>query len=926
MRPPKKRHLPAPECEALSRSTEGLAALAQPLAQPLARGTARGHRGLLPTQRVPRHRGRRHQRNIRRFLGKSQQHQGGTKSCGIPEDSLDPFLPGAEDPWNSHPSLLPEEEDPVPIPRNHPLPAAASGIPDPERDWWGQPEEIPGVLPELPQPRQDQDDVEVEPIPDAHYGLLGTRSWEEPEGHLEQLPMEVLRNIFGFLPVAELYLSLSLVCHCWRDIIRDPLFIPWKKLHHQYLLKETTALHRVEQILREFSISKENEGSVLGLIRLVSAMPVRGNADPGAALRSLGSHHLFPRARDWVANQLPQLQGQAEAMWATFAGMVLCSRSVGDIQGLLERLRTPQTSLSLLEVTEGLYCMATVLLAMRDRDIPIPSRIHYNIFHCLYLMENPLVEPLEEETPHSHCSFPKVRLTHEQQRILNHQLQPGHVVKILGFAGTGKTWILGKYAEKFPELKFLYVTSHEAEAEKGKREFPGNITWKTFHSLALGDVGKGCHPSGHQPLPELSLLSQLHPWHDQSRGDRARRVAQTLQSFCCSRDREIREWHIPEGIVDPRERRLIVAEAQEIWHNLEQLDGNMERRFRMSWDGILKLWQLSRPRLEGYDAILVDEAQDCTPAVLDVLLAQECGIILAGDPHQRIHPGTGNALSAVSQTHLYHLSQSFRFGSDVAAAASALLGLGKGLRRPGLLGRSCSGREFRDGPKAVLARSDSGAFTAAAELSGNGGNAIHVLGGLAGLGLGRISDIWKLSRPAEIREKLRLQIQDGSIGRWARSGGLRGLRELAERGQDTALQEQLRIVQRHRERLPQILPSIRNCHVCQEGLADYVIGTVHQAKGREFHTVLVAEDFLRAPGASGASRSSPSPASGLFPEEEWNLLYIAMTRARKCLQLPKSLEHLLSLDGDPPHLWDLEPCPPWESPIQAGKSSHTSLG
>ncbi|NXF98761.1 FBH1 helicase, partial [Sakesphorus luctuosus] len=374
---------------------------------------------------------------------------------------------------------------------------------------------------------------------------------------------------------------------------------------------------------------------------------------------------------------------QAEAMWATFAGMVLCSRSVGDIQGLLERLRT--ASLSLLEVTERLHCMAMVLLAMRDRDIPIPSRIRYNISHCLYLMENPLVEPLEEETPHSRC-LPQVRLSQEQQRILSHQLQPGQVVKILGMAGTGKTWILGKYAEKFPELKFLYVTSHEAEAEKGKREFPGNVTWKTFHGLALGNVGRGCHPGGHQALSELSQLSQFLPWHSHSRWDRARRVAQTLRSFCCSRDREIGEWHLPEGGIDPQERRLIVAEAQEIWHNLEQLDGNMERRSWMSWDGILKLWQLSRPRLEGYEAILVDEAQDCTPAVLDVLLAQECGIILAGDPHQRIHPGTGNALSAVSHTHLFHLSQSFRFGSDVAAAASALLELGKGLRGPALLG------------------------------------------------------------------------------------------------------------------------------------------------------------------------------------------------------------------------------------------------
>lgn len=31
------------------------------------------------------------------------------------------------------------------------------------------------------------------------------------------------------------------------------------------------------------------------------------------------------------------------------------------------------------------------------------------------------------------------------------------------------------------------------------------------------------------------------------------------------------------------------------------------------FSGYLKLWQLSKPFLTSYDAIFVDEAQDCTP-------------------------------------------------------------------------------------------------------------------------------------------------------------------------------------------------------------------------------------------------------------------------------------------------------------------------
>lgn len=71
--------------------------------------------------------------------------------------------------------------------------------------------------------KQELDDMEIEPVPDAHYGLLGTRNWEVPQGRIDKLPVELLRSIFAFLPVTDLYQNLSLVCHRWRDIISDPL-------------------------------------------------------------------------------------------------------------------------------------------------------------------------------------------------------------------------------------------------------------------------------------------------------------------------------------------------------------------------------------------------------------------------------------------------------------------------------------------------------------------------------------------------------------------------------------------------------------------------------------------------------------------------------------------------------------------------------
>lgn len=73
------------------------------------------------------------------------------------------------------------------------------------------------------EPGQEVEDIGPDPIPDSYYGLLGTLPCQEPQSHICSLPSEVLRHIFAFLPVEDLYWNVSLVCHLWREIISDPL-------------------------------------------------------------------------------------------------------------------------------------------------------------------------------------------------------------------------------------------------------------------------------------------------------------------------------------------------------------------------------------------------------------------------------------------------------------------------------------------------------------------------------------------------------------------------------------------------------------------------------------------------------------------------------------------------------------------------------
>ncbi|XP_046762973.1 F-box DNA helicase 1 isoform X4 [Gallus gallus] len=867
----KKMHLTADDCEALSRSTEGLSSLTQPLNQRRSRGDV--NRGLQPTHRTrtqPGAQGR--QKNIMDYFKVSQRQQavaGRTKDISIKEEVLDPFF--AEDDESSISSVMETsgdsssflEDEYMGNSRKRPLSSTAPGRLQIENDLWGEPEKKAVVVhPEHSQIKQELDDeIEIEPVPDSHYGLLGTRNWEVPQGSIEDLPDEVLRSIFAFLPVTDLYQSLSLVCRRWRIIVGDPWFIPWKKLYHQYLVKEDMALRRVEQVLQDFAITGQHKECILGLIRCVSTIPTSRNVDPSAVLQCLKGHHLFSRAEVCITNKLPHLQSKTgpEYMWAIITAMVLFSDGVRDIQRLMACLQRPCSSLSIVDVTETLYCIATLLYAMREKNINITNRIHYNIFYCLYLMENASVtapQVVEEETPSSRCrqdfwssSLSEVKLTHEQQRILNHKIERGQIVKIMAFAGTGKTSTLVKYAEKFADLSFLYVTFNKAVAERGRLVFPRNVTCKTFHSLAFGSVGKLYKEKGKLNFSKLSAYSVsflIQNREGQSIFIRGKTVSQTLENFFASSDEEICEEHTPiwfknthgeRKLVTPEEKRINVEEAKEIWRNMKKLDGDVERKYKITCDGYLKLWQLSKPQLSGYDAIFVDEAQDCTPAIVDIVLSQTCGVILVGDPHQQIYSfrGAVNTLYTVPHTHIYYLTQSFRFGPEIAYVGATILDVCKGIRNKTLVGGNQEGdvRGSMEGKITMLSRSNFTVFEDAAKLAGRERQIkIHIIGGLVRFGLSKIYDIWKLSQPADEREK------------------------------------------------------------------DYLIGTVHQAKGLEFDTVLIADDFVDVPCARDNNQRRPQFIIGMCPEDEWNLLYVAVTRAKKCLLMSQSLEHLLALAGE----------------------------
>ncbi|XP_015983469.2 F-box DNA helicase 1 isoform X4 [Rousettus aegyptiacus] len=764
---------------------------------------------------------------------------------------------------------------------------------------------------------QEMGDAGPDLVPDSYYGLLGTLPGQEPQSHICSLPSEVLRHIFAFLPMEDLCWNLSLVCHLWREIIRDPLFIPWKKLYHQYLMNEEQAVSKVDGILLSHGIEKDSDLCVLNLIRYVATTKCSPSVDPGRALWSLRDHLLLPEAEACVRQHLPDLCVAAAGVnvWALVAAIVLLSSSVKDIQQLLFCLRRPSSTVTVPDATETLYCIAVLLYAMRERGINISNRIHYNIFYCLYLQENSCTQAtgLREEPTVWPGKKTNIQLTHEQQLILNHKMEPLQVVKIMAFAGTGKTSTLVKYAEKWSGSRFLYVTFNKSIAKQAELVFPSNVICKTFHSMAYGHVGRK-----YQSKKKLNLF-KLTPFMVNSvlaegKGGfvRAKLVCKTLENFFASADEELTIDHVPiwckntQGqrvMVEQSEKLNSVLEASRLWDNMRKLGECKEEAYQMTHDGYLKLWQLSKPLLASFDAIFVDEAQDCTPAIMNIVLSQPCGKIFVGDPHQQIYTfrGAVNALFTVPHTHVFYLTQSFRFGVEIAYVGATILDVCKRVRKKTLVGgnHQSSIRGDTKGQVALLSRTNANVFDEAVRVTeGEVPARIHLIGGIKSFGLDRIIDIWILLQPEEERKKRNLAIKDRFIRRWVHKEGFSGFKRYVTAAEDKELEAKIAVVEKYNIRIPELVERIGKCHIEDWDFAEYILGTVHKAKGLEFDTVHVLDDFVKVPCARHNLAQLPHFRVESFSEDEWNLLYVAVTRAKKRLIMTKSLENILTLAGE----------------------------
>jgi len=382
-----------------------------------------------------------------------------------------------------------------------------------------------------------------------------------------------------------------------------------------------------------------------------------------------------------------------------------------------------------------------------------------------------------------------------------------------------------------------------------------------------------------------------------------------LETFWNSVDREVLEKHLPYHMIHTLglKKGMVLKWVQSIWQSIH--DG------KAPWlphDAYLKLFHLYGGVGEGdeaafgsYDIIMFDEAQDANPCMAEIVMRQidtsdasrlhSPGLIVVGDPYQRIYGfrGAGNEAfddEVFPAVRTAYLTWSFRFGDGIASVANTLLrALDESVPLNGVRHED---KVFVDFPKSA----DPTLYTETPDPQSSYPFTVIFRKNVTLIRHAIAFAICHSDRRLHLRIQREFQTKAlftalrDAYALYHHGKPLRGWKTWAELAfhvesapTDSPLLTlivQLEPELRERDfvnRLTAVEANILPDEL--RHLADVVLVTAHQAKGLEWDRVHVAGDFLPEFRKRGGLRN------GNWSREEMNVLYVAVTRARKELVL-----------------------------------------
>ncbi|KXS54596.1 MAG: Helicase, UvrD/REP family protein [Marinobacter sp. T13-3] len=498
-------------------------------------------------------------------------------------------------------------------------------------------------------------------------------------------------------------------------------------------------------------------------------------------------------------------------------------------------------------------------------------------------------------------------LTSEQQSIIR-ESRHGNNMVIRAFSGSGKTLTLAGVALA-SKIGGVYLVFNSSMRWDAQRRMPPHVPAITGHSMAFQNVvgtsygyrdkfrrGRDGRQISFREIARAADCRALTPLTERQA---ASVILETVKQFQFSADTNLGRHHVPLEKVPASIRarlteteRLALQEAaaeqaQALWNAMILEDSDTP----ILHDTYLKLFQLRAPKLSTR-RWLCDEWQDTNP-VVDAIIRQQDDAqkIYVGDPYQAIY-GWRAAHDALSEHHgksgfdTYTLSQSFRFGSQVADMATRILrargetvpvrGVGPGVRPVN-----------SSNPYTVIARNN---LTLLDHVSRA---AEHNKRIAMGVSAGEMASM--------VRSAYALFTNDPKKVKHAELKGYQSWQEFKDVSRvldDGVLKGVVRMMETYQSDALRLADTILANKDTPMGEADVTLTTAHRAKGREWEQVVLADDLH--PSKTVCQKLVDGIPLTDRESETVNLLYVALTRSKRGLCLPvKTASLLKSLEYAP---------------------------
>lgn len=438
-------------------------------------------------------------------------------------------------------------------------------------------------------------------------------------------------------------------------------------------------------------------------------------------------------------------------------------------------------------------------------------------------------------------------------------------MKIRAGAGASKTSILVALSHHLPGRGQFLSFNHDI-AKQAKAVFNhSKVKANTVNGLAFKQVGHKYADRLKRLMPDQVVqhfnVQDYNGTVMRADTTLARMAMTTVKNFNNSLSETISYEHLPDylTLADTQDSNLeteVLLLSRKVWKEMD----NESSTFPVTHDFYMKKWSLMGAPIDA-DYILFDEAQDTSDLVIAMIQHQHLPVFWVGDDNQSIYEWNNavDAMSKVETAYTVNLTQSFRFGPEVANVANKVLHeeLGSDFVIRGF-DAIPSVVDKIDKPDVIICRTNAVAMREAIGLL-----ARNIPAKFNG-------DLKEIISTIQAIDDLKTK----SFTRHPDFKGFKSYRDFVQYCETEEGMEFRSVIKMYDDHGSDKLVSfLKKMHEVNDPNA-VIVTTAHKSKGLEYDKVVLTEDFI-------------DTSSKRYTPEESRLLYVAVTRAKKALDISR---------------------------------------